>query len=150
MRVRALLIAKRIIWPAPMPKNGNKKNKYPPFPIYFFGHVFSQLRRHGNSLIFWIGIAYCVHEMAVTLQAFAGRTSLANLGLSIFANLSVAWTINFTVSGISIALYLRERAVHRKTRERLTSRIKVIELKVDPTRTSSHLTSKGLTQKEDE
>jgi hypothetical protein len=99
---------------------------------------------------FWLGFGYCVHEIGVTVRAFAGTVSLADLGLSLLANVGVVWTVNITLSGLSIGLYLREAHNHRKIRERLTNRITVLELKVDPNRSSSHLTSKGLTQKGDE
>ena len=130
----------------------NKKNgrPHPPFWMWFFGHIFPLIRRHGSHAIFWIGVCYCVHEIGVTVTAFAGKVSLADLGLSLFANVSVVWTVNIALSGLSIALYLRECSVHRTTRERLTSRITTLELRLDKSRTSSHLTPKGLTQKEDE
>jgi hypothetical protein len=127
-----------------------KDQQEPSFGFWFFGHVFSLIRRHGNIAAFWIGFGYCIHVVGVTVRAFAGSVSLANLGLSLFANVSVVWTVNIALSGLSIGLYIRERSLHRKTRERLTSRITMLELKLDPSRTSSHLTPKGLTQKEDE
>jgi len=98
----------------------------------------------------WCGIGWCVHEISEAFVAYAGKTSVANLALSILANLSVLWTVGISVSGLSISLYLRERNLHRKTRDRLTDRITELELKLDPTRTSSLLTPEGLTRKEDE
>ena len=128
----------------------NAERERSTFSVWFWGHVFSLARRHGNIVAFWLGIGYCIHEIGITVRAFAGTVSLANLGFSLFANVSFVWTVNIALSGISVALYFRERTIHRKTRERLTSRITMLELKVDSSRTSSHLTPKGLTQKEDE
>jgi hypothetical protein len=72
------------------------------------------------------------------------------LAFQLITNISFVWSASISVSGLSIALYLRERKLHRKTRERLTGRITELELKIDPKRTSSHLTSEGLTRREDE
>jgi hypothetical protein len=132
------------------PKSPREPRARTPFWFWLGGHIFSLIRRHGSIALFWIGFGYCVHEMGITIRAFAGKISLADLGFSLFANVSFVWTLNLALSGLSIGLYLRERSMHRKTRERLTSRITMLELRVDPQRTSSHLTSKGLTQKEDE
>lgn len=118
--------------------------------MWFFGHVFGAIRRHGNAICFWGGFGYCIHEIGVTVRAFVGAVSLAQLGLSVFANLSFVWSVNIAVSGLSIAMYIRERSLHRKTIERSSTRITALELKLDPRRTSSHLTTKGLTRKEDE
>lgn len=98
----------------------------------------------------WVGLlAYCVHLAAWVFVQFAGKSSDANLALRIAANLNVAFTLSFTATGVSMVLYWRERKLHRATRERLTARISMLELKVDPGRTTSRLTSEGLTRKED-
>jgi len=122
----------------------------PPFPKWFCGHLFSILRKHGNAIALWLGLGYIAHQVSLAFIEYAGRTSAATLSLSLMANVSFVWTASITMSGLSITLYLRERSLHRKTRERLGTRITELELKLDPTRTSSLLTSKGLTRKGDE
>jgi hypothetical protein len=122
----------------------------PSFQRWFFGHVFSLLRRHGNAITIWAGLGYFAHELSLALIHFAGRSSTADLTLKLMANISFVWTASITMTGLSITLYLRERTLHRKTRERLAARVTELELKVDPSRTSSLLTSKGLTRKGDE
>jgi hypothetical protein len=82
--------------------------------------------------------------------AYAGKTSLANVHFGLLADVSFAWTATISVSGLSIALYLRERRAHRRTIERLSPRITERELKIDPNRTSSQLTREGRTQRGDE
>jgi len=88
--------------------------------------------------------------ISVATTAFAGRESIESLSVNFLANIKVVWGLSISLSGISISLYFRERAKHRETRERLTGRVAELELKIDPTRTSSHLTAEGLTRKEDE
>ena len=117
---------------------------------WFFGHVFSLLRRHGGALCTCFVIGYLVHEVAQAFIAYAGKASIADLTLKVLANVSFVWTMSLTLSGISITLYVRERRLHRNTRERLTARVTELELKLDPSRTSSLLTSRGTTRKGDE
>jgi hypothetical protein len=121
-----------------------------PFSRWFLGNIFSIVRRHGNFAAACFTVGYCVHNASVGVQAFAGRTSLANLQLGFLANISIVWSISLAVSGLSIGLYLRERRLHQTTRERLAGRITELELAIDPARESSKLTSRGLTRKEDE
>lgn len=122
----------------------------PPFYRWFFGHVFGLLRRHGNAVIIWAALGYIARQMSLALIQYAGRSSNANLTLNMLASVSFVWTASITMSGLSVTLYLRERGLHRRTRERLASRITELELKLDPSRTSSLLTSQGLTRKGDE
>jgi hypothetical protein len=117
---------------------------------WFFGHVFSLLRRHGAHIVRWATLGWCVREIALVFIAYAGKSSLADLSVRVLANVSVVWSLTVTLSGVSVTLYLRERQLHRKTRERLTARITELELKLDPKRTSSLLTPKGTTRKGDE
>ncbi len=127
-----------------------KSTRETSFPRWLFGHIFALIRRHGDAIAFWIGVGYCVKQLATASQAFSGKTSLAGLKFSILANVNFVWTASVTVSGISIVLYLKERSMHRKTRARLAARITDLESKIDPLRTSSHLTPEGLTRREDE
>ncbi len=120
------------------------------FPRWLLGHTFSLIRRHGSVIAFWLGIAYIARQASLAFIAYAGRASVANLRLDLMANISFVWTASFTMTGLSITLYLRERMLHRKTRERLTARITELELIIDSSRTSSLLTPRGLTQKGDE
>ena len=136
-----------------MSKASQKKaagSKKPPGIVrWFLGNIFNLLRRFGSTIA-WVGlIGYCAHLAALVMIAYAGKTSNANLAFRIAANLNVAFGLSITCTGVSIALYLKERAMHRSTRERLARRITELELRVDPSRTSSKLTSEGLTRKED-
>ncbi len=117
---------------------------------WFLGSIFKLVTRFGNVTILCAAIAYCSHEIAIAFQAFAGKASLADLRFGFFADIKIVYTLSIAATGISVMLYLNERRLHRKTRERLTARITKLELEIDPIRTSSHLTSKGLTRKEDE
>jgi hypothetical protein len=94
---------------ATKPKKGPPSAKVPKpapetrFPKWFFGHVFSLLRRHGSVVAFWLGIAYCAHEASVALQAYAGRASTADLSLRILGSFAGVISLNVTASGLSIS-----------------------------------------------
>lgn len=116
---------------------------------WFFGHVFSVLRRHGSMIGFWVGMGYLANKTSQTLMAFAGRQSQADLEFRVLTSVSLTFTASIVLSGLSVSLYLRERAQHRETRRRLSARNTELELLIDPTRTSSKLTQDGLTRRED-
>ena len=138
-----------------MPK---KKAPKPPRTIppetrpikWFFGHIFSLLRRHGNVVAFWLGIAYCAHEDSGALRAYAGHVSTADISLRILGSFAGTISLSVTASGLSITLYLKERREHRATRERLAAEKEVLEKLLDARRTSSLLTPEGQTRKGDE
>jgi hypothetical protein len=117
---------------------------------WFFSNVFSLFRRHGNVFIIGATIAWVAQVASEAVVAYAGKSSFADLTMRLLANVSVVWELSLTLSGISVTLYLRERRLHRDTRQRLTSRITELELRLDPNRTSSRLTARGQTRKGDE
>jgi hypothetical protein len=132
------------------PKKAKISKPGPKFSRWFLGHVFSLIRRHGNFVVGCFLVGYCFNQGTTALEAFAGRRSLADLKLGLFANVTVVFTISITLTGLSIGLYLRERGNHRRTRERLTARVKELEIAIDPNRTSSNLTPEGLTRRDDQ
>lgn len=117
---------------------------------WFFGHIFGLARKQGGLLAICATVIWCAHEFARVAIAFAGATSIADITVKVLASIQAVWTLSISLAGISVALYWRERSLHRKIRERLTRRITDLEIKIDPARTSSKLTSEGLTRKEDE
>lgn len=120
------------------------------FKWWFCGEVFDLLRAQGRFLIVAACIVWCVYVLSSTIRGFAGQNTVASFTFSLLANIIVKWALTMTVSGLSLALYFRERNQHEKTKERLTNRITLLEMQIDPKRTSSHLTSRGKTRKEDE
>ena len=90
-------------------KPGNAKAKgqkpEPSFQRWFFGHVFSLLRRHGNVIALWGGLGYIARELSLALVQFAGRTSSADLSLRLMANIKLCldskynddWLVNYFI-----------------------------------------------------
>jgi hypothetical protein len=124
----------------------------PPFARWFWNRIFWLLGKHGRYFILTGGTCYCTWLVADAIKVYAGKQSTANMSfaMSLFADIRMAYTVSVTVGVTGIALYLRERSLHRQTRERLGGRITQLELRIDPSRESSKLTSKGLTRQEDE
>lgn len=130
-----------------------KKDKAtPPKPPlrYFIQRLFWLVGKLGRTAILTAGTCFCVWEAADALRAFAGKQSSADLRFAFFADLRFVYTVSVAVGITGAALYLNERRLHRKTRERLAIRITELEKVIDPTRTSSLLTPLGLTRQEDE
>ena len=121
-----------------------------PFKYWLWGNIFDLLRANGRFFLVCVTILFSVYWLSRAVESFAGQVTVANLTLRLVANIVVKWTMTITVSGLSIALYLRERRQHENTRERLTKRITELELRIDSGRTSSHLTPRGRTRKGDE
>lgn len=122
----------------------------PPFKWWFCAQIFDLLRSQGRYLIVAATVVICVYFLSEAVRGFAGQVTVANVTIKFLINVIVKWALTFTVSGLSLALYFRERGQHEKTRERLTKRITELETRIDRGRTSSHLTPKGRTRREDE
>jgi hypothetical protein len=121
-----------------------------PFKLWIWGNIFDLLRANGRFFLACATIIFSVYWFAQAIKSFAGQITVASLTLRILADIVVKWSMTIAVSGLSIALYFRERKQHESTRERLTKRITELELRLDSGRTSSQLTSKGRTRKGDE
>jgi hypothetical protein len=78
----------------------NKKNKQPEPRReastfrWFFGNLFSLLRRHGSAVVMWLTVGWCAHEISRAFIAYAGKSSLADLSLKVLANVSVVWELS--------------------------------------------------------
>jgi hypothetical protein len=120
-----------------------------PFKYFFWGQVFELLRADGRTILICGTVGFCFYELAAALRTFAGQVTFASMTLRILANIVFHWTLTIAVSGISLALYFRERHQHGITRERLTKRTIELETRFNASRTSSQLTTKGRTRKED-
>lgn len=89
--------------------------------------------------------------MADALKAFAGKTSLADLNFVVGALADMKFRIGATIAltGSGWIYGLRQRQLRRNTIERLATRNTELETKIDPNRTSSQITKRGTTRKED-
>ena len=107
------------------------------------GLVVSQLLKWGTFAF----IAYCIQS---SIQALAGKYTMATFVAQFVASWAlsakIAWTVTFLVAiGWSLERKLRKKRTGGMAREK-----KLIELKIDPKRTSSTLPESGDTRKDDE
>jgi hypothetical protein len=94
----------------------------------------------------WCGgilIALCA---AYTVSVLAGKYTFAQIGISLLGSLKVSETISYAFGASGVIYGLKEGALRRKNIHRLSSQIQNLERQVNPTRSSSSLTTRGTTQ----
>ncbi|MGA2167020.1 MAG: hypothetical protein ABSG62_02335 [Terracidiphilus sp.] len=110
--------------------------------------------RLGQVLIKYTALCFCVWMLVPAMEAFAGKTTLANFGVSLIADLKANTVFSHLVMGVlglgGAGYGLRERAQKRKEIKRLGNRVVDLEKRLDPNRTSSGLTIDGRSRPEDE
>ena len=104
-----------------------------------------------RPLILAVGLGWISSIAGDALKAFAGKASYADLKLavSMLANTKFELSAAVALTGSGWAYGLAQRKLRRNTVERLQGRITDLEQAADPKRTSSHLTKRGATRKED-
>jgi hypothetical protein len=115
-----------------------------------FGEVFSLVRQFGHSLIWGAVSCFLIFEGARTFQAFAGRTSIADLALKIATQINLTVAFSLTLAGVTSALWGNEYRRHKNIRKRLRERTTALEKRVDEKRESSQLTREGTTREGDQ
>lgn len=97
-----------------------------------------------------VGCMYFIYKIAFVLS---GKTTLASFAMSvavsILGNDKVMRGIYLVITGGSIAYGVGQRRLRRREIARHTKRPKELETLIDPTRTSSGLTTEGTTRPED-
>ena len=98
----------------------------------------------------WGFFAFLVWEARQAIEALAGRTTLTSLILSLGTDVKVVAGVSWAASlALGIWVFL-ERRLRKGITERLTVRIKDLELQIDRKRSSSELTARGDTRPEDQ
>jgi hypothetical protein len=125
--------------------------KAQPFWRWFLGKIFALVASNARVVVVTSGVCVCVWRIAAAIEIYAGKQSNANMtfGFALFADIKMVYTVSLAVGTTGVALYLKERRLHRQTRERLAARITDLELRIDPNRRSSKLTPEGLTREDD-
>jgi hypothetical protein len=97
----------------------------------------------------WGFFAWLVYEIQVSITALAGKTTLTSLIVSLGATVSAVVTVSWaTTIAFGIWVFF-ERRLRKGTVERLSLRVKDLELQLDRGRSSSRLTPRGETRPED-
>lgn len=101
------------------------------------------------ALIRWGAIVGIVYFFSEAMQGLAGSSTQAKLDLSLLANFNFSVTIAWISALAGIAYGLLQRHLRRNTVERLQGRVRELEQRIDPGRSSSKLTERGDTRPED-
>ena len=96
-----------------------------------------------KTIVWGAVAAYGMSCLRDILIAMAGKQTIANVVLSLLANVqvSIAWGLAVGAAGYGVV----ERKLRQKTVSRLEGRIHELESNIDSNRTSSHLTPEGTT-----
>lgn len=101
------------------------------------------------NLIRWTGIVLVVYWAYRIVEALAGQTTVAEFDIEMLPNLRASQIAASIWAGAATGYAFFERDLRRRTVERLQNRITELEKKIDPSRTSSKLTTRGETRPED-
>lgn len=94
----------------------------------------------------WVVIAYFAEQV---LMSFAGKDTHANIGLSVLAEFDKFRVIPWVVAVLCVIYASRERKERLRKTEKLSSRIKDLETRLNPDRSSSNLAPTGETHERD-
>lgn len=83
------------------------------------------------------------------IATMAGKETIGNIAISLITNLTMNQWMAYAIGGGGIAYGTSQRSLRKSTVERLQSRNQELELRIDPNRTSSMLTTRGDTRPED-
>ncbi len=103
----------------------------------------------GRTVVVGGVVVWVAYYLKDALIAFAGKHTDANLVFSVLANLQADRWFAYLFGVVGGGYGLAERGLKRRTTRRLTARTAELELRLDPTRTSSQLTPRGTTRRED-
>jgi hypothetical protein len=91
-----------------------------------------------------VGVAYCLY---LSVNSIAGKTTVFSAVLSVLADLRISILVTLTLAGCGWGLI--ERMLRQRKTEYFQQRIRDLEKKIDPQRTTSGLTPKGKTNPQD-
>lgn len=97
----------------------------------------------------WGALILIAYWLSGSINSLAGKTTFADIGVAFLGDFSISKALAYALTVGCIGYGLKERRLRRETIDRLHGRIKELELKEDPRRHSSGLTTKGTTRPQD-
>jgi hypothetical protein len=102
-----------------------------------------------RTLVRAAGVVLVVFFMSQTLKSLSGQATsvIVSATLSLFADVKFALAI--TLAGAASVWAVAERMLRRRKVEYMQGRIRELEMRIDPNRTTSGLTTRGMTNPRD-
>jgi membrane protein YqaA with SNARE-associated domain len=94
----------------------------------------------------WVACAYIGFNAAT---AFAGQSTAVAISLILTALVDAKFALSIALAGAACAWAVAERLLRHRKVEQMQGRLKELEKKIDPGRSSSGLTTKGQTAPKD-
>jgi hypothetical protein len=113
------------------------------------GGIAEQIGRTVRVLLVSVAVVVIVYFVTHALEALAGKSTDANIFVSLLANMEISVALAWGVGVAGVAYGRHQRGLRKTTIARLQGRIHDLETNIDPNRTSSRLTPQGDTNPED-
>lgn len=97
----------------------------------------------------WGSLVIIAGFVAYMVSQLSGKTTLAQIGMSFVGSIKISDAVAYMFGAVSFGYGLNERRLRHKKTASMASYSAQLEAKIDPERTSSGLTPKGTTRKED-
>lgn len=102
-----------------------------------------------NRGISWVGVVLVARYAYLAIAALAGQQTAAEIGINFLGEVRVSEALAWLFGAGGVAYGMGQRKVRRDTIERSADRIRSLEQRLDPSRSSSRLTPRGTTRPED-
>ena len=102
-----------------------------------------------NNLIKYAAIVFVARYCFLSIHAIAGQSTVMNVMVNLIANKWFAIVTSLLLNVGCVSYGKHQNKLRKDTIERYEKRIRELEAKIDPRRTSSQLTPRGDTNPED-
>ena len=102
-----------------------------------------------NNLIRWFGLVAIAAFAYMSIDALSGKATSSNINVPFLANLRLRNLLPWVLALGAVVYGWRQRDLRKTTVERLQARIRDLERRYDPNRSTSGLTPRGDTNPED-
>jgi hypothetical protein len=109
----------------------------------------TQLLGLANVIVRYGAMVLIAYMGYLTVESLSGENTAANIGIKMLADLRVSTALAWLFGAGGVGYGMKQRNLRRSNIERMEARIKELEGEVDPGRSTSKLTPRGLTNPED-
>jgi hypothetical protein len=102
-----------------------------------------------GTLLKCVTVVIIARYIYLGVAVLAGKSTLADVGFRVLGNIKISDSIAYILGVGGVVYGVGERQLRRRNIERLSREKNALERILDPTRTSSRLTPRGTTRRED-